>query len=379
MQGLICSSTTLSFHSMGADEYKKDLPLHRFLQSRIPDLENHHCVVTKMPDTSLLFGPLLIGVCLNMILYGVSLVQSFIYYQTYKQDAAWIRYFVLYLFVLETANTGFNIGLLYEPLVLHYGDPRSFIISPLMLIADPIVTVMVSTPVQFFIAWRIKVIGNSLIMPIVIVFLGTCAFIGGIALTVCVSYMREWSRFTQFEGAVITWLAAAAAADLLITGSLSWSLNRRRTGIKATDDKVSRIIRLTVQTGLITAIFALADVLIFLTVKGTTLNFIWDLPLSKLYTNSLLSTLNSRAGWGNLTGQSTEDTNVLFARSERRRPGNAVPHHSISGGMSGVIELEPTGTQASEHRVKFGSSIAVTTVVERTGDGVYKKSMDNKV
>ena len=40
-------------------------------------------------------------------------------------------------------------------------------------------------------------------------------------------------------------------------------------------------------------------------------NFIWDLPLSKLYTNSLLSTLNARAGWNNLMGPENEH-NVLF-------------------------------------------------------------------
>ncbi|KAJ3513585.1 hypothetical protein NLJ89_g2866 [Agrocybe chaxingu] len=321
-----------------------------------------------MPPTLLLFGPLLIGVCLNMILYGVSCVQ------------------VLYLFILETANTGFNIGLLYEPLVLYYGEQRSFEISPLMLIMDPIVTVMISTPVQLFIAWRIRIISNYIIMPIIIVFFGTCAFIGGIALTVCVSYIRPWARFTEFEGAVITWLAASAAADLLITASLSWSLRQRRTGIKVTDDKIARIIRLTVQTGLVTAIFATVDVVVFLTVKGTTLNFIWDLPLSKLYTNALLSTLNARAGWGNLTGQSMEDNNLLFSRVERRKHGVLTNHT-----MSGVIEMEVARTQMSEHHLKLGkleNAVEVTTIVERISDHqdeerseitAYTKSGDTKV
>jgi hypothetical protein len=42
-------------------------------------------------------------------------------------------------------------------------------------------------------------------------------------------------------------------------------------------------------------------------------NFLWDLALSKLYTNSLLSTLNARAGWNNLSGQS--GTNLLFTEA----------------------------------------------------------------
>ncbi|KAG6373661.1 hypothetical protein JVT61DRAFT_6327 [Boletus reticuloceps] len=38
-------------------------------------------------------------------------------------------------------------------------------------------------------------------------------------------------------------------------------------------------------------------------------NFIWDLTLSKLYSNSLLSTLNARGGW---KATSSVRDNVLF-------------------------------------------------------------------
>ncbi|KAJ3487853.1 hypothetical protein NLJ89_g11674 [Agrocybe chaxingu] len=227
-------------------------------------------------------------------------------------------------------------------------------------------------------------------MPIIIVILGTCSLVGGVTLTVLVIHEREWAAFTKFEPAVITWLGASAVADVLITASLSWSLSRRKTGIKATDDKVTKIIRLTVQTGLVTAIFATLDVVIFVTVKGTTLNFLWDFPLSKLYTNALLSTLNARAGWNNLTGtgQSTEENNVLmFRRSELRQHPST--HRQT---VTGVFELEATGTQSQEHRVRLGkldNRIEVTTVVERLADRTeeedrsvdqkYKKSAENEV
>lgn len=40
----------------------------------------------------------------------------------------------------------------------------------------------------------------------------------------------------------------------------------------------------------------------------------WDLPLSKLYTNALLSTLNARVGWDRLHGAQDSD-NPLFGQS----------------------------------------------------------------
>lgn len=41
-------------------------------------------------------------------------------------------------------------------------------------------------------------------------------------------------------------------------------------------------------------------------------NFVWDFALSKLYTNSLLSTLNARVGWNNVNGVENDTNNVLF-------------------------------------------------------------------
>jgi len=246
-----------------------------------------------------LFGPLLVGAFLNAILYGVCMVQCFTYYQTYKRDRKGIRLLVLYLMVMETFNTLINLGIIFEPLVLNFGNPQAFIVAPTMLILDAISTVFISTPVQFLAAWRIYIVSESKVMPLIIVFFGTCSLIGGSALSISVSFFREWAGFKRFDGALITWLTGSAAADVLITLSLSWTLYRWKTGMKATDDRVSKIVRLTMQTGLLTTIFALLDLIISLTVHRVLLNFAWDLALSKLYTNSLLSTLNARNKWNN--------------------------------------------------------------------------------
>ncbi|KAF7291263.1 hypothetical protein MIND_01270100 [Mycena indigotica] len=56
-----------------------------------------------LPNITLLFGPMLIGVVLNVLLYGIMVTQMFKYYHEYPRDPKWIRYFMLYLFVLATA------------------------------------------------------------------------------------------------------------------------------------------------------------------------------------------------------------------------------------------------------------------------------------
>ncbi|KDR77699.1 hypothetical protein GALMADRAFT_138763 [Galerina marginata CBS 339.88] len=300
-----------------------------------------------------LFGPFVIGAFLNAILYGVFMVQCYMYYQTYKKDAKRVRCLVLYLAIMETCNTVINFGLIFEPLVLKFGNQQAFVVSPTSLVLDGISTVLISTPVQFFAAWRIYVVSESIIMPVIIVFFGTCSLIGGSALSISVSFIREWAGFQRFGGALITWLSASAAADVLITISLCWSLHRRKTGMKVTDDKVAKLVRLTMQTGLLTTIFALLDVILALTVHGASVNFALDLPLSKLYSNSLLSTLNARETWNGNLAVPSSNFNGMVSKSAKIST-LAFHHTNVVETHIDDDDLE-RGSVESDHRVDFGA------------------------
>ncbi|EIW77404.1 hypothetical protein CONPUDRAFT_157654 [Coniophora puteana RWD-64-598 SS2] len=231
-------------------------------------------------NVELLFGPMLIGVFINSILYGVTIVQAFIYFGnstrhvllpcitdvgiTSSSDPRWIRYFVVYLLVAESLNTIFDIGVMYEPLVHLWGDERAMIYVPVMVVPDAIITVLISTPVQLFLAWRVRAMSESLVIPGFICLFTTTSFLGGLATGIAVSFLNEYSQFHQFEGAPIGWLVSSAVADALIAASLVWSLYQKKTGVPSTDDLVNRIIRLTVQTGMVTATAAILDVSLFI-------------------------------------------------------------------------------------------------------------------
>ncbi|KAI9571714.1 hypothetical protein HD554DRAFT_1809965 [Boletus coccyginus] len=257
-----------------------------------------------------IYGPMFIGAFLNAILYGATVVQALIYFQTFKGDTRWMKMFVFYLLFCETLNTGFNFGLVYEPLIIRYGTLRVLTTAPTMILTCPVTTVIISLPVQLYIAWRVRVMSRSNILPAIISFFAIASFGGGVATTTLITLINsQYDRVSTTSGAVVTWLAASAITDIIITASLVYSLLQKRTGFAATDDIINRIIRLTVQTGLITAMAATVDVALFLTLKGQTWNFITDLALPKLYTNTLLSSLNARGGW---KATSTMRDNVLF-------------------------------------------------------------------
>ncbi|KAF9555892.1 hypothetical protein CPC08DRAFT_752817 [Agrocybe pediades] len=105
-----------------------------------------------------------------------------------------------------------------------------------------------------------------------------------------VAMLRVYEKSPQAYPAVYLWLGSAAAADMLITASLSCILYRRRTGSPASDAVLTRIICFTIQHGLVTSIAAILDIVLL--VAFPQLDF--EVALVKLYANTLMSTLNSR-------------------------------------------------------------------------------------
>ncbi|CAA7268582.1 unnamed protein product [Cyclocybe aegerita] len=94
------------------------------------------------------------------------------------------------------------------------------------------------------------------------------------------------------------WLISSAAADSLIAVSLAWSLYRRKTGFRATDAVITRIILFSVQTGIVTSVAALVSMITFVALPLTnTTTFVFNVLLMKLYGNFILATLNNRGVW----------------------------------------------------------------------------------
>ncbi|KAI9059272.1 hypothetical protein FKP32DRAFT_1680090 [Trametes sanguinea] len=269
------------------------------------------------------YGPIFIGVVFNILLYGIMITQTYLYFQMYKRDKAWIKLFVICLFVCDTVNCAFDIAFLYMPLVNEFGNVEALNVATWVFATDPAMTAIIAGLVQSFFAWRVKVLTRSWYAVVVIALCSFAQFCGGLGTAIAVGMIPEFVHFQKFQVIVIVWLAFSAVADTLITASLVWHLRRNKTGMPVTDDIINRIIRLTVQTGLVTALCAIVDLILFLATPAG-LHLIFNLPLSKLYTNSLMSSLNTRHGW------QYDSTQVLSSASQSRehsRGGMSMPRN----------------------------------------------------
>ncbi|KAK7453320.1 hypothetical protein VKT23_011999 [Stygiomarasmius scandens] len=188
--------------------------------------------------------------------------------------------------------------------------------SPIFLRADGVVTALISTPVQIFMAWRIRVVMQSWIPFVLVTIFAIASLTGSIWLAISVTNSPQFQSFNSFRAAPITWLVTSAAADILIAVYLVYGLSKKKSKVSQLNDQINRIIRFAIQTGAITAVAALADAIVFVSVPDTTIFFSWDLALSKLYSNTLLSSINARNSWRLRSGQQKMEPNALFNSSE---------------------------------------------------------------
>ncbi|KAF7290774.1 hypothetical protein MIND_01318300 [Mycena indigotica] len=263
-------------------------------------------MATALPNVQLSYGPMLLGVFVNMILYGVFITQVFTYYKLDHKDGAWMRCFILYLLVLETLNTAFDMAMMYQPLILEYGHGTKYF--PTMFPTEPLMIVLISTPIQIFFGWRIRTITHLSSIPLLISLFALASLAGGLWTTARIAILQEFSKKPLLHAPALLWFLASAVSDVLITISLVLTLSHRKTGFAATDTVIDKIIRTTIQTNLITAIFGILDVIFFMVFPHYALNFIWDLALSKLYSNALLSTLNARLKLGAISTATSRPT-----------------------------------------------------------------------
>ncbi|KAH9915954.1 uncharacterized protein BXZ73DRAFT_106020 [Epithele typhae] len=241
-------------------------------------------------DVPVYFGPLFIAVMIDIFFYGIIVTQSFTYFTTFHRDPKWMKILVTLVLILDTLNSCFDVAVVYVPLVLKFGNISALLVTGWTCHMNPTVTGIVASLVQGFYAWRVHVIAQNRWIVGTICTLSFVQLLGSIGTTVAATRVPYIPDFPKLQSIVIVWLTSAVMADLLITSTLVHYLRSRRTGMEFTDTTINKITRLTIETGLLTAVWAVTDLLIYLTVLES-VHLVFNFTLSKLYTFSLLTSL----------------------------------------------------------------------------------------
>lgn len=223
--------------------------------------------------------------------------------------------------ILDTVHTGSTVYMLWQFTVPNFGNFKIFASVPWPFPTTPIFIVLASVPVQHFLAWRIKGLSRSwaLFAAISVFSLaqGACGLAGGILALAS----SDPAGFRKLLGVADSWVAVAVFTDVLITGSLLLLLRRSKTGFKKTDSIIASLIRTAIESSAVGAIFCIVDVIVFTTKTDTNLHYFFALPQGRIYTNTLMMTLNSRKSLRTeMSSSHAQSFNVVSATGRFTKP-----------------------------------------------------------
>jgi hypothetical protein len=297
-----------------------------------------------MGQFDLVIGVLLIGLFFNTYLYGLVTYQFIVYKNTKFNDRAWIKVVVATLFVVDTIHSAVAVYAAWELCVTNYNNPASLAFVSWTIPFTAVATSVAAIITQFFLGHRVLVLTKSKVIVAVIGILSVLGFVFGTYAGIYSGILHEVAKFGVLGPYVTCWLVFQTSADLFITFTLSFVLARSRTGFRKTDTIINRIIRGAVQTGLFASLFALADMFSFLLHRDTNLYAMFAFPLGRIYTNTLLDTLNARTALKAATHGDADSNNSAFRMQTNTLSGLTV--HSIQVQKETIVEQsEPTGDQ----------------------------------
>ncbi|KAI0049155.1 hypothetical protein FA95DRAFT_1604686 [Auriscalpium vulgare] len=264
-------------------------------------------------DASSIIGPIFVGNTLDWLLLGTLILQVYTYYFNFPNDTLRLRLLVLVLLCLDIVQTAFGTHMAWFYMVKTWSNPAQIGASVWSEAMNPVMCSIIQT----FYAWRIWTLRKSVLtrcLTVVIVLIALSqsltATISSVLIQinsdtkqVCDSTgcenIKSWIQTVlRLQPEYELWLAGSFVADILISGCMVWILYTEKRDFTVTtriESIINKLMINAIQTGLVTVACAGVELSLFVTVgKAGNYPLIPAYILGKLYSNSLLVTLNAR-------------------------------------------------------------------------------------
>ncbi|CAK5265522.1 unnamed protein product [Mycena citricolor] len=253
-------------------------------------------------------APPILGFMISAPLYGILLAQAGHYFRTFPDDSTRVKLVVGSLVIIDTVHvvillSSYNQWYIQESFQLVL--PKSFSFTPL-------ITYIIVAICQITYAARIWIVSKKNLWitgTVLSLALGQFAsgcvaglevYLNGRPLVVHQSKLFIVAEKIELSTSFACDMAIMAGMVYFLKDSLSGGTGRTFT---ATAQIVNRILVYVIGTGSLTSIATAVNLALWLTMPSNFYFLIIHLVLSKLYTNSLLVMLNSRAKFRRVTQQ----------------------------------------------------------------------------
>ncbi|KAI9453082.1 hypothetical protein BJY52DRAFT_865519 [Lactarius psammicola] len=271
-------------------------------------------------------GALFIGTILSSVLYGVTWLQVYYYYNSHCSRDRWpLKSFVAFLMLLDTVNLVFVIHEPYNVAITNFGDYLSDAFQQLSWGQSAIAlsTIVLDFSVQNFYAYRIYRLGRgSPYLPVAISVVSLAELgVGIVYSTKILKYIHEPG--TRFEEFLIPTLSCKVLCDVLITVGMVYYLLSNRTRVRRTDNVLNLLTIYTINCGTLHLVFAICCVILLAKYRDTLIYIPFLFVTIRLSLCAFMSILNSR---DNLRETLDRPGGVVSTFTQLKvRAGTAVP------------------------------------------------------
>ncbi|KAI9435796.1 hypothetical protein H4582DRAFT_621979 [Lactarius indigo] len=196
-------------------------------------------------------APMMFGVLWNWTLYGVLVAQTYVYSYNFPGDRTSLKLLVYSVFLVETVQTALTGTDLYYWFVSGFGDMGHLDRAHLFEFDVPVIGSIVSLTVQLFFVYRIWVLSERSSWSLCLI-ICLCSMVAAVA-----GFYRGVHAYLDRVVSVplLIWMSGNALADILVACSILFYLGRRRKERDGhfSDHVLSRIIRLTIETNVLTS------------------------------------------------------------------------------------------------------------------------------
>ncbi|PFH50381.1 hypothetical protein AMATHDRAFT_61218 [Amanita thiersii Skay4041] len=315
-------------------------------------------------------GAAFFGYVLGVVLYGISIMQVYVFFIRYPNDALFRKVAITVLCVLDTLHLAFSTHMIYFFLIEHLGD---FITSsrPIWsLKALGIVQVLTIWLVQFLYLGRIWRLTSSshfskskwcafAINAGIIMLMAMAIAVGLIFIVKLIQIESILSRSKSFEWVVYLGFGMTAFVDATIALCMSILLHVKVSGEdiwNSTNNVVTKIIRYSVCTGLATSLVSIIYIILYAARPSTLYYLGIEFSITRLYTNSILAMYNARKGLRKMLDMhhGSNDISALKFTSTDHEHGVSFVVDSSTSPMSESSQTDGRITPTITHQVKAG-------------------------
>ncbi|KAI8996243.1 hypothetical protein BD414DRAFT_408500 [Trametes punicea] len=283
-----------------------------------------------MPEPNLhldpTYGALFIGVLLSAVLFGVTMLQTFVYFQQYPSDRPWRKFAVSWLCFLDALHLALSAHFVYHYLVSNYANPDalSHIVwsFKLRIVIDALVVCSVHTLYTLRL-WTLLAIDDHLapfgqearrwsqqkvtvhasatlwVMRRIVPWLVyNRRHVSHHALLPVMCYetikLDLFIDLLHAPWATFVPLGSSTVIDAVIASSLCYFLARCRPQSEPRNGPIKTLIVYTVNTGIITSFCSLITIFMMVAYPRTFIPIAIEFLIIKLYINSYMAMLNAR-------------------------------------------------------------------------------------